>query len=300
MSKASSTSMRNRTAKRSDHIVDRLIAERGQHLVNSPFWPLIKPVLYRILHYRQAVTMADALASLSGQPALDYTSGILDLDIRVSGLDRLPGSGAFVLAASHPTGIADGVAVFDALKTIRRDLAIFCNRDALRVSPELGDVLIPVEWRDHLRTRAKTKETVRLTARAFNEGRAIIMFPAGRIAYWQNGRLNERDWQQSIVTLARRQQVPIVPVRVGARNSGLFYWFANWNKELRDMTVFHELLNKRGKTFELTVGNPIGVDQLVGEAADITKALQDHCVVRLAEDADAEYGAQATTPEVLV
>ncbi|MHA1190328.1 MAG: 1-acyl-sn-glycerol-3-phosphate acyltransferase [Alphaproteobacteria bacterium] len=296
MSKASSTRMRCRTARIHDHIVDRLIAERGQRLVNSPFWPLVKPLLYRILHYREAVTMADALASLTGQRALDYTSGILDLDIQASGLDRIPCSGAFILAASHPTGIADGVAVFDALKTIRRDLAIFCNRDALRVSPDLDDVLIPVEWRDHLRTRSKTKETVRLTARAFNEGRAIIMFPAGRIAYWQNSHLNERDWQQSLVTLARRRQVPIVPVHVRARNSGLFYWFANWNKELRDMTVFHELLNKRGKTFELTVGKPIGVDRLVGEAADITRALQHHSVIRLAEDADAEYGAASDRP----
>ena len=48
--------------------------------------------------------------------------------------------------------------------------------------------------------------------------------------------------------------MPILPVNVQSRNSGLFYWFANWNTELRDMTVFHELLNKRGKTFRIRFG----------------------------------------------
>ena len=80
-----------------------------------------------------------------------------------------------------------------------------------------------------------------------------MIFPSGRIAFWKDGRLNERPWQSSAVTLARKQDVPILPVNVQSRNSGLFYWFANWNTELRDMTVFHELLNKRGKTFRIAL-----------------------------------------------
>ena len=44
---------------------------------------------------------------------------------------------------------------------------------------------------------------------------------------------------------------------MSARNSGLFYWLAKWSTELRDMTVFHELLNKKGDLFEFTIGNLI-------------------------------------------
>ena len=293
MTDASTAHLRMRTAAQRNHIVDQLIEERGQRLVNGPFWPVVKPFLYRVLHYREAVVMADALARLSGQHALDYTSDILDLDVHTAGLERIPRTGAFILAANHPTGIADGVAVFDAMKAIRRDVSIFCNRDAIRVSPNMDDVLIPVEWREQHRTRSKTKETLRLTARAFAEDRAVVLFPAGRIAYWRNGGLNERDWQQTIVSLARKHEVPIVPVHVRARNSWLFYWFANWNTELRDMTVFHELLNKRGKTFDLTVGKAIAPDRLDGEAADMTRRLQDHCVTRLATDTDIEFDPRA-------
>ncbi len=44
------------------HIVDQLIAERGEKIVSSRHWPLIKPVLYKILRYKEAVRMADDLA----------------------------------------------------------------------------------------------------------------------------------------------------------------------------------------------------------------------------------------------
>jgi putative hemolysin len=100
----------------------------------------------------------------------------------------------------------------------------------------------------------------------------------------------ERPWQTSAVTLARKQGVPILPVNLRSRNSGLFYWFANWNTELRDMTVFHELLNKRGKTFRITVGTLIPPERFAdGEPAEVTQRLQAHVVERLAKDADAVF-----------
>ena len=89
------------------HIADILIAERGEKLVNSRFWPLIKPVLYKILHYDDAVRMADELGPLPGQAAMNYVSRLLSLDLDISGLERLPRSGAVIIAANHPTGIAD-------------------------------------------------------------------------------------------------------------------------------------------------------------------------------------------------
>ena len=89
----------------------------------------------------------------------------------------------------------------------------------------------------------------------------------GILKYWlvwadlnKDGRLNERPWQSTAVTLARKHGVPILPVNVRSRNSGLFYWFANWNTELRDMTVFHVKLKsgdviRRTHRFEGVIPN---------------------------------------------
>ncbi len=273
------------------HIVDQLIAERGEKIVSSRHWPLIKPVLYKILRYKEAVRMADDLAPLSGTAAMDYCSRLLSLDLDVSGLDNVPREGGFIAIANHPTGIADGVAVYDALRRVRPDIAIFTNRDAVRVNPRLSDYLIPVEWREELRDRTKSRETLRLSTRAFAEGRAVVIFPSGRIAYWADGKLNERPWQTSAVTLARRQGVPILPINVGARTSWLFYWVANSGfTEMRDMTVFHELLNKKGKTFRIRFGKLIANDRIwEGDPAEVAQRLQEHVVHRVPEDAAAEF-----------
>lgn len=271
------------------HIVDQLIAERGRRIVASRAWPLLKPFLYPVLHYREAVRMADALAPLGAAAAMDYLSALLRLRLDVTGTERIPRSGPLLIAANHPTGIADGIAVFDALKGTRGDVAIFANRDAQRINPRLADILIPVEWREEYRSHAKTKETLRLSSRAFAQKRAVVMFPSGRIAYWEDGALHERPWQTSVVALARKHRTPVLPVHVGARNSGLFYWFANWNTELRDMTVFHELLNKRGMSFRVVFGRVIAPERLDGDMAEATNRLQDFCVERLAHDPDAVF-----------
>jgi len=74
-----------------------------------------------------------------------------------------------------------------------------------------------------------------------------------------------------------------------ARNSGLFYWFARWSTELRDMTVFYELLNKRGGRFDFTVGNLIPVEALDGDPAEVTRALEAYTVHQLPADPNRSF-----------
>jgi putative hemolysin len=193
------------------------------------------------------------------------------------------------MVSNHPTGIADGVAVFDLLKNTRPDMMFFANRDAIRVNPRFAEIIIPVEWREEHKTKLKARETLQLTNRAIQEQKATVLFPSGRIAYWGNGRLNERPWKTSAVGLARKYNLPILPVHMSARNSGLFYWFAKWSTELRDMTVFHELLNKKGDRFDFTVGQLIEPEHLSGEQVEVTAALERHTVHALAADGNAQF-----------
>lgn len=264
-------------AAKSQHIVDQLIEERGQTLVRHPLWPIIRPMLYKVLYYRQAVRMADDVAEISGIECFEYVSRLLDLDVEIEGKENLPKDGAFILVSNHPTGIADGIAVYDMIKDTRPDLVFFANRDAIRVSQRLSEIIIPVEWRTTEKSHAKSRETLVRTSRAFADGRAIILFPSGRIAYWSQGRLNERPWQATGVHMARRYDVPIVPMHMSARNSKLFYLLSHRTPELRDMTVFHELLNKKGQPFRMTIGKPIEPATLEGDVQDITTRMQNHC-----------------------
>lgn len=271
------------------HIVDTLIAERGERIVRHPLWPMMRPFLYTVLNYRKAIEFADNVANLPGYQAFQYLSDILALEVRVRDAERIPQRGGFLLVSNHPTGIADGVAVFDLLKHRRPDMMFFANRDAIRVNPRLVEIVIPVEWREDYKTKLKARETLQVTNRAISEGKATVLFPSGRIAYWGDGKLNERPWKTSAVGFARKYNLPILPVHLSARNSGLFYWLAKWSTELRDMTVFHELLNKKGNVFDFTIGNLIEPDALDGDPAEVTRALERHTVFDLKRDGDARF-----------
>lgn len=271
------------------HIIDQMLAERTTTLSRHPLWPLLRPLLLRILHYREAIRLANAVGELSGWDAMSYLSGLLALDVTVQGRDNIPTSGGFILAPTHPTGIADGVAVFDMLKTVRRDIAIFANRDAQRVAPGFREIIIPVEWRQGEKSHAKSRDTLELTARAFAAGKAIVLFPSGRIAFWHEGALTERPWQSSLVSLARRYRYPIVPARITARNSGLFYLLSKYSTDLRDMTIFHELLNKKGRGFSIVVGRSIAADALEGDPLEVAQRLQHHTVEEMANDPNAVF-----------
>jgi putative hemolysin len=180
--------------------------------------------------------------------------------------------------------------VHDALHRVRADSIFFANADALRVSPRLSETLIPVEWVEAKRTREKNRLTVQAARDAFEAERAVVMFPAGRLARAdKDGALSDPPWAPAATSLARKHEAPIIPVHVAGPWSTLFHAFHRVSPELRDMTLFHELLNKRGRQFRLTVGPPIPPGRLDHDAAKATYALKAYVERVLAVEPDAEF-----------
>jgi putative hemolysin len=272
------------------HIVDVLIAERAPKLAASPAWPLVRPLLYALLDYCKARGMADAIAPLPGAAALEHVSGLLELQVEARNLVRTPATGRLVAVCNHPTGIADGVAVYDALKLVRPDLCFYANADAHRVAPGFSDVLIPVEWVEARRTRQTARRTLEETRTAMEAERCLVVFPSGRLARRQpGGRLADPPWAPSAVSVARRHGAPVLPIHVAGPWSTLFHLFHRVSGELRDITLFHELLNKRGRPFRLIVGAPIDPAALAGDAAEVTARLKAHVEEVLPTDPDAAF-----------
>lgn len=281
-------------AKRSggQHIVDVLIAERAPRLTGSTAWPLVRPTLYGLLGYRQAVRMANAIAPLSGSEALDYMSTLLKLKVETQHQERLPINGRCIVVCNHPTGIADGIAMADLVGERRDDAIFFANADALRVSPRLGEIVIPVEWVVSKRTREKTRATLQAARDAFEAERCVVMFPAGRLARVDKaGRLTDPEWAATAASLARKYSAPVIPMHMRGPTSRLFHLFDRFSQELRDVTLFHELLNKADGHFEIIVGKPIAPEQLNIDAAQATLDLKRFVETVLPIDPDADFVA---------
>lgn len=265
------------------HIVDVLIEERCPSFVRHWSWPLMRPVLYRMLGYRRAVQMTDHIQTLRGSDVFDHLAEELDIQLKARHHERMPKDGKLILVVNHPTGLADGIALWAAITKIRRDIQIFANADAIRVSEKLTDTIIPVEWVLAKRSPAKAKETLRRAKDAFDQNECVVIFPSGKLAGKEKGRMIERPWMPTAVTLARKQKCQVVPVNITAENSRLYYFLSKLNGELRDITLFYELLNKKRTRFDITFGHPIDPEDLAGDAQAVTTHLKDYVSYSLNE-----------------
>lgn len=259
------------------HIVDVLIEERAGRLLHHPlWWPVVRTCFYPLLRYGRARRMMEVVHDMSGYEVLAFLAQNLALRIEATGLEHLPGEGRCLVVANHPTGIADGVVLFELLRRVRRDMTFFANRDAIRVAPGLADVVIPVEWVEEKRTRERSRETLRSMTAAFRDERCVVLFPSGRLARATPRGLRERPWTTTAVNLARRYDAPIVPLHVSGANSLLYYVLWQLSEELRNMTLFRELLNKHKRRYRVRVGAPVHEGELPESLAEATELLRAH------------------------
>lgn len=238
--------------------IDKLIADRAPWLFQkSVAANTVRPLLNMLLGYDKTIALGQALEHLPSQSIMDQMADSLARRVHIEGLHHIPKEGPALIVANHPTGIADGIILHGMLRNIRRDSFYFANHDILKVLPQMSDIIAPVEWRKELRSHAKTRETMVYARRAVNAGRLGVIFPSGRLAKRRGTRLVERPWMASAAMLARKLELPVIPVHMQARNSALFYLFDAIHPTLRDITLFHETLNKHRQPFELRVGPEI-------------------------------------------
>jgi len=263
------------TANEARTIVDELIEERAPGLFGNILGrTLMRGLLYPLLHYRDALELAEIVHDMSAREIFEFVSHTLALDVRAEGVPNVPADGPALIAPNHPTGITDGFVVWEAIKGIRPDLCFFANRDALRVAPKLEEMIIPVEWSPDKRSHASARDTLVAAARALKQGRCVVLFPAGRLAHLTLRGVRERPWQSTIVNLARRFDAPIVPMSISGRNSALFYTFSQLSNELRDVTLFREFLNKRHYQYRVRIGSPLKADAMEGDPSEFVSDLQ--------------------------
>lgn len=238
--------------------IDPLIEERAPWLfAKSATAKAARHALMSLLGYEQTLALGELYRDWPVEHIMAHISGVLARDVHVSGLEHLPRHGPALIVANHPTGIADGIMLHHAIAPIRPDLFIYANADILGILPQFENLIAPVEWREDKRTHAKTRETMAYTRTAIDAGRLGVIFPSGRLAKRRGLSLHERPWMASAAMIARKFNLPVIPLNIRARNSALFYLFDRIHPTLRDITLFYETLNKDHQPYRITVGEPI-------------------------------------------
>ncbi|MBW4982034.1 lysophospholipid acyltransferase family protein [Mameliella sp. CS4] len=249
--------------------IDPLIAERAPWLFSSS--PVVRParaVLNRMLGYEKTIEIGTLVKDMSADQIMQVMAEMLAKDLEVTGLEHLPRQGPALIVSNHPTGIADGIMLHHVIGQIRRDTYYFANHDIMRVLPQYAEMIAPVEWRKEKRSHGKTRETMAYTRKAVDEGRLGVIFPSGRLAKRRGLSLHERPWMASAAMIARKFDLPVIPVNIRARNSVLFYLFDLLHPTLRDITLFYETLNKARQPYRITVGEAISPKALPAKSED--------------------------------
>jgi putative hemolysin len=222
----------------------------------------MRACLNGLLDYKHTVELANTLVDHSAEQIFTDIGRQLSKNVQVSGIQNIPSHGPALIVCNHPTGIADGLILHNALLARRDDVYFFANRDITRVFPQMESMIAPVEWRSEKRRHTDMRHLMQYVRDATANGKLGIIFPSGRLAKRVGLNLVERPWMASAAMIARKFELPVVPVHISARNSLLFYLFDLIHPTLRDITLFHETLNKSRFPFDVRIGKAVGWSEL--------------------------------------
>jgi putative hemolysin len=198
---------------------------------------------------------------LHGLNKTQFASRLLQgLNIQLTGVDELcakiPQQGPVVIASNHPFGGIEGVILAWAIEQVRPDIKVLANK-GLKIFPELGDYFIftnPLVENDR-----QNASSIRTCLKHLKNDGALLIFPAGRVSYFQKDskRIVDHKWNRVVASLTTRSQAHFVPVFVSGQNSRLFYQLGRLYYRFRMLMLPRELVNKRNAKIQLSSGNAI-------------------------------------------
>jgi len=185
---------------------------------------------------------------------LEFIEGRYHVD--PAALARIPATGCLLIVANHPSGALDALALLDAVGRIRRDVRIVAN-DLLGAIGPLQDLLLPVR----ILGGKVQRSSLQAVEQALAAEQCVIVFPAGEVSRLSLLGIRDGRWQRGFVRFARAAAAPVLPVRVEARNSALFYGASTLFKPAGTALLAREMFARRGRPLRLRIGEPMQLGQ---------------------------------------
>lgn len=174
-------------------------------------------------------------------------------------LERFP-TGAFITVSNHPYGAVDGIILIHLIGSYRDDFKVMVNffLNNLRAMRPSFIAVDPVKGNDSPEKKKITLQGIREAMAHLKAGHPLGFFPAGAVSKI-NGKLKiqDREWQPSVIRLIKQMKLPVIPVYFHGHNSTFFNILGLIDWRLRTLRLPRELMNKRGKTIRISIGEPI-------------------------------------------
>ncbi len=212
----------------------------------------------------------------SGLEFIEELFDELDISYKLSSKDRekIPTEGRLIVVANHPLGGLDGLILLKLISEVRPDVKVIAN-DVLMNLKNLSDFFLPFD----LFSKKDLRKNYAQISEAIKKENAIIIFPAGEVARLKINGVKDKKWNRGAVYFAEKYQAPVLPIYFDGRNSVLFYLTSIISKKLSMFLLPNELFNKKGKTFNIIIGNlisPKAFNTRYQRIEYLTKSLKKH------------------------
>ena len=178
------------------------------------------------------------------------------VDLIVEGKENVPTTGRYIIAANHPLGGLDGIALMHEVGKIREDI-IFPVNDLLLFLQNLKPLFIPIN------KHGSNSENLKIIQDTFESDKLMLYFPAGLVSRKQNGKIEDLEWKKTFIAKAKQFKRDIIPTHVDGRNSNFFYNLAliraklGMKANVEMLYLPDELFKQKGKTVTIKFGKPI-------------------------------------------
>ncbi len=179
-------------------------------------------------------------------------------------LDNLP-QGAFITVSNHPLGALDGIALIYLISSRRPEYKVMVNMILNQITAMRPNfIAVDALASDDPSKRQVSINGIRQALRQLKDGEPVGFFPAGAISKTDShGKLHDRPWQPSILSIIKKAKVPVVPIYFHNRNSWWFDFLGHACWQARSLRLPAEVFRMTGKEMHISVGDVISVeDQL--------------------------------------
>ena len=245
--------------------------------------------LRKIIHEEELNEIARNNRDILGLDFLDACLKGFGVKIIYKGIENIPADGRWVVAANHPLGGLDGMALMWVIGKVRKDI-VFPVNDLLMNIPNLRGLFIPIN------KHGSNAGYARLIEEAYASDKAMLYFPAGLCSRKQKGRICDLEWKKSFISKARSHKRDIIPVFINGRNSSWFYnlarirAFLGIKANIEMLYLVDEMYRQRDQEIIITFGKPISYTIFDKRNSDLTWAqkLKSH-VYRLEADNNCSF-----------
>ena len=223
--------------------------------------------LMRMLSVDKVNDLYDRNARFKGP---DFASAILkDIGVEYEVLNKdvlqkIP-DGPFITISNHPYGHIDGVMLVELFGHIRSDFKVMVNKFLGRIE-NLKDNFLCVTPTGAERT-SPTKDSIqgiKDSVAHIRSGGCLGLFPSGAVSdlKLKDRCIRDREWQEPMIRLIKKLNVPVVPVHFLDRNSDFYYSLGLLDWRVRLLRLPAEVFNKRGKGIRIALGEIIPPEEL--------------------------------------